>query len=247
MGDQDVSLALFENNNKNLDKINRALEDCRNVKDNVDDFGIQLRLASYMQQIHENITDEFLKPIMFLQGKGFGYLTDKDDKGGYPAHIIKNVIVEAIIHGFRPTGNEFNIINGRFYATKQGFERIVYQNPNLEKLEIKNEPSQTQTGNWKVTFKVTYKMKNCIPETFEEVFPIPGNKGSFQFGVDNILGKAYRKIYKSVHNRITRGFMVSDGDINDEIGSSVQKSVTANNGNEKVSRIKQLNQVEQTE
>ncbi|MFK5282891.1 hypothetical protein ACI3PL_25325, partial [Lacticaseibacillus paracasei] len=57
---------------------------------------------------------------MALQGNRLGFKTDKDKSGGYPESVVKNCLIEAVLLGIQPTGNQFNIIAGNMYPTKEG-------------------------------------------------------------------------------------------------------------------------------
>ncbi len=87
-------------------------------------FTAQLRLATATVQRREMLTPEVMKPIMALQGSALGFRTDKDSSGGYQVETVREVLIEATMKGFRLLGNETNVIGGRFYAARDGFERI---------------------------------------------------------------------------------------------------------------------------
>jgi hypothetical protein len=140
-----------------------------------------------------------------------------------------------MIYGLRPLYNEFNILGGNMYVTRQGFERLVYQHPELEDLDIKNEPAKTSSGNWKITFKVNLKMKGKQPLFFEHIVQMNGSKGNFEYPLHTILGKAMRQILKITYSKMNNGLMLPEGDISD-----VEYNSQNSNSGEKVSRIKQL-------
>lgn len=52
-------------------------------------------------------------------------------------------MIEAILRGLTTTGNEFNIIAGRFYATKEGFGRLLANIPGLRYMIT---PGNTKDG-----------------------------------------------------------------------------------------------------
>lgn len=237
------SLNIIEHNKINIDKINSALQQARDISANVNDFGIQLKIAEYIKQIHESLDDDCMTTLMFLQNKSIGFLTDKF----YPEEVVKNCIVEAMIRGLRPVGNEFNILAGRFYATKEGLQRLLYSHPNVEKVEIKNEPvKNAQTSNWAVTFKGNISLKDGNKILVDQTFRISGTRGNFEFGIDVILGKAHRKLYKELVQQLNNNIMaIPDGDIHDD-GGNEKPGYSTKNG-EKVSKIKQLNNNEQKE
>src|SRR3989304_4810186 len=83
-------------------------------------------LATGVTQIRRCLTDDIMRSVfMPLQGSALGFVTDKDRDGGYDLPTVRNVVVEALIHGFYPVGNEMHTIAGRMYGAKNGFARKV--------------------------------------------------------------------------------------------------------------------------
>ena len=97
-------------------------------------------VAAAARRLRELITADMMGDIMALQGSPLGFLTDRDrskeGKPGYPVEIVKEVLIEAVVRGFRPVGNEFNIIAGRFYAAQNGLQRILREWPGLTDLAV---------------------------------------------------------------------------------------------------------------
>lgn len=96
-------------------------------------------LSKGMNRLRQLLTDDLLGDLMALQGSSLGFRTDKDHEGGYPLKVVRDVTLEATIRGFRMVGNEVNIIGGRFYPTKEGYERLVKEWPGLSDLNIEME------------------------------------------------------------------------------------------------------------
>lgn len=242
MSNENNILAIIENNSENISNINRALEQARTISDKVTDFGYQLKIASYIRDIYDNLSSDCVKLLKFLQNKNFGFKTDREN--GYADEVIKNCVIEAMIYGLTPLNNEFNILGGNMYTTKGGYEKLVYKHPELESLKIKNEPSPTSGGNWKITFKVFLKLKDRQPEEFEETFNMPGKKGNFEFPLDTVLGKATRKILKICYSKLNNGILIPpDGDETD--GDYVHPQRDDRGNIEKTSRIRQLQNTEE--
>jgi len=82
-------------------------------------------IASAVQELKLELTAEYMKPIMGLQGNRLGFKTDKDNAGGYTEAIVKNCLIEAVLTGVQPFGNQFNIIAGNMYITKEGFGYVL--------------------------------------------------------------------------------------------------------------------------
>lgn len=95
-------------------------------------------LAKGMQAIRQALTPAVLKDVMALQGSPLGFRTDRDTAkdGNYSEAVVRDCIIEATLRGVRLIGNEFNIIAGRLYITKEGYERLVREWPGISDIEI---------------------------------------------------------------------------------------------------------------
>ena len=93
--------------------------------------------AKSIEVLKTLLTPEYMAPIMNLQGNRLGFKTDKDKSGGYPIDHVKNCLIEAVLTGLQPVGNQFNIIAGQMYATKEGLGYLLQTNPTSTNLELK--------------------------------------------------------------------------------------------------------------
>lgn len=80
--------------------------------------------------LREAFTPEVMGAFMSLQNTALGFRTDKA-QGGYPEDVVKEAVIEASLRGLSPVGNQFNIISGRMYVTKEGFQFLLSQVPGL--------------------------------------------------------------------------------------------------------------------
>lgn len=158
------------------------------------------RMADAMLKLRELMTGEFLEKMLALQGSKIGFRTDKDSSGGYVGDIVRNVLIQAIIHGLRPIGNEFNIIAGELYITREGYTRLVRELPGFTDLKITEGKieSVSQSGCY-VPLRAEWVL-NGRPDWIEVAIPVRINAG---MGQDAILGKANRKLLKRIYERVT--------------------------------------------
>jgi len=169
-------------------------------------------VADATEQLKVALTPEYLKPIMALQGNRIGFKTDKDSAGGYPADVVKNCIIEAVLMGVQPVGNQFNIIAGNCYITKEGFGYLLRNFPSLNYEIIHSLPKiNAEKTSAAVDSKLRWKLGNGEWESAE--LPIAVKMNNFM-GTDAVLGKADRKSRAWLYNRIT-GLEVADGDTQD--------------------------------
>jgi hypothetical protein len=142
-------------------------------------------------------------------------------------------MMEAMIRGFQPIGNEMNIIAGRAYFTKEGFDRKVAQFPGLTDLEMfPSVPVQKDGGalvgyhaSWKLNGKVDSLICDVVKVNEQPVdrrIPVRVNDG---MGADAILGKATRKFLARIYKRIS-GATVPEGDALDVEGIAVDERHT---------------------
>lgn len=180
------------------------------------------------------LTDAVMNQIfMPLMGSKLGFRTDRDnsDKPPYTIAVVRECIIEAMMRGFMPVGNEFNIIADSFYATKEGFMRKcpeIDMDPRTGEhavTDIKHQPGVPNMNDtaavvpyiltWKYKgqemrierlFRQKKNDKGEVIETFDERIAVRVNKGQ---GPDAVLGKAKRKILAQMFDMMT-GSSLSD-------------------------------------
>lgn len=168
------------------------------------------------------LDDNYMKPIMYLQGTSLGFRTDKDlqknpsgygyVKGdGYPVDIVKRCLIEAVLKGYQPTNNEFNIIGGNMYPTKNGLERKANEWEGLKYSIISTIKTFSVE---KLSALVDCQIKWTIGGVSrEEIVPIPLKIDKYT-SVDAVIGKAKRKALAWLLSNIS-GEIVIDGSVED--------------------------------
>lgn len=175
-----------------------------------------LQLADGIQRMREVISLAVVqKYFMPLQGTPLGFVTDRDHpKDGqpscYPVEVVRDVAIEAFIRGFRPIGNEINIISGRLYVAKAGFERVVREFPGLTDLVYElGVPEAGPNGTSLVQFDSSWKLygvddmisgRPAKDGTIDSRIVVRLNSG---MGPDGALGKATRKLFARIYTRLT--------------------------------------------
>jgi len=169
-------------------------------------------LARAVQRLRGAITPAEMADFMALQGSPLGFLTDKDQEGGYDPPTVKECLIEALLRGVYPVGNEFNIIAGHAYITKAGMARLVRQFPGLTDLKINFGVPVMKHGGALVEASARWLL-NGNAQQIERTIPVRVNR---YMGVDAILGKAERKLLAAVYGRLTGSeHTVPDGEIDD--------------------------------
>lgn len=182
------------------------------------------QIANAAGLLKEMLNDSYMKPIMDLQGNRLGFKTDKDTNGGYPMAVVKNCLIEAVLTGVQPFGNQFNIIAGNCYITKEGFGYLL---KNMIGLSYEITPQLPRINSDKsgaaIIMEIEYTFKGISKK---KSLDIPVKMNSFM-GTDAVIGKATRKARAWLFNTIT-GTEIADGDIQDAviIEHSVKESIT---------------------
>lgn len=230
---KETQLSLTDNHGKitTIKEDERALAKKLNARvfsvitaEGVTGFEKSFLIASAVAELKELLTAEYMKPIMQLQGHKLGFKTDKDDKGGYPESVVKQCLIEAVLTGVQPFGNQFNIIAGNCYITKEGFGHLL---SNFKGLSYELIPSLPRINADKSSAAILLKIRwtlNGIEK--ERELDVPVKMNSFM-GTDAVIGKATRKGRAWLYNTIT-GSEIADGDITDyqELSSKTKKSIS---------------------
>jgi hypothetical protein len=127
-------------------------------------------------------------------------------------------LIEATMKGFRLFANETNIIGARFYATREGFERIfrdLAKSGRVTNLRLSPGVPKSVGDGAIVDYAATWTLKNAAGDAINDELklsiPIRVNKGQ---SADAILGKAKRKMLAAIYSRIT-GTEITDGEVED--------------------------------
>lgn len=179
-------------------------------------------VSSAIDIIKSQLSDDYMKPIMALQGTSLGFKTDQDSikkqeagkwvtvKGpGYPTEIVRDCLIEATFLGLEVTGNQFNIIGGNMYPTREGFGALLDKMKGLKKnFTYTNilQPAGQKVAN--VTVQIVWQFAGETPCKQVIDFPIKSNEYT---SYDALIGKAERKAKRWLFNTI-KGTDISDGD-----------------------------------
>jgi len=168
-------------------------------------------MAAGIRKLKDMITDDMMKDIMPLQGSSLGFRTDKDKDGGYSMPVVKECLIEAVLRGLQPVGNQFNIVSARCYTTKEGFTHLMKTLPGLTDLKLTFGVPSMQQGGATVEASATWKYQG-VADSLTRSLGIRVNAG---MGADAVIGKAERKIRAAVYAQVT-GTVLSDGEAEQE-------------------------------
>lgn len=173
-------------------------------------FALEIKMAAAMGALRAALTPEVMEPVMALMNTDLGFRCDrpnKDNPKPYPVEVIRDVLIEAKIRGFRTLGNEFNVISGRFYAAKAGLWRKVTEYPGVTDYKDGFSVPYVQGGRTLVKCHAAWK-KDGIPDSLDVEIEIRVNGN---MGADAVVGKAERKLLARVLRRVS-GIVTPEGD-----------------------------------
>jgi hypothetical protein len=114
-----MSTELQKSNDEKISEVDSAVLKLQNSKSI--GFAYSLEKAKVVEKIQDMLTTDVMKPIMSMCGKPYGFRTDRDSKPDkYKEDVVKDCLIQATLLGAEPTGNQFNIIGGNCYITKEG-------------------------------------------------------------------------------------------------------------------------------
>jgi hypothetical protein len=180
-----------------------------------DHFMRAVYLARAVDRLRELIRPLMDLVVIPLMNTRMGFKTDRPSSRNpntYSQDEVLEAVLEAITRGANLTGNEFNIIGGNCYLTKEFFERKLREHPDLTDLVPLPGVPRIQGESALLPYTVKYKFKGQAFEVTREV-PIRVNA---MMGVDAVIGKADRKMFAQVWRIITGSKMsFPDGDVSD--------------------------------
>jgi hypothetical protein len=163
----------------------------------------------------------YMKPIMNLQGSRLGFKTDKDDKGGYREEEVKKCLIEAVLTGVQPFGNQFNIIAGNMYVTKEGFGYLL---KNTKGLTYRIIPALPRIKDDKTGAAVSVTIKWTLNGVdYEQVIDLPIKMNQYMTS-DAVIGKATRKARAWLFNTIN-DCEIADGDAVDQTAEVISSKI----------------------
>jgi hypothetical protein len=174
------------------------------------DVTAALAVAESVEQLRALLdTPEVRSRILALQDTSIGFRTDRDPrtknkKSGeynqpYDWPVVRDCALEAALRGLQWVGNQFNIITGRCYATKEAFEYLIKRCKAVTAFRPVINVPRVANGGALVECSATWKL-NGEPVTYSCVIPVKTDDFS---GADQIIGKATRKFLKRCYEQMS--------------------------------------------
>jgi len=189
-----------------------------------------LAIAKGLADLRAAFRPELVAMIVGLGGTSLGYRHDMESRNGsYPHDVVRDCAIEALLRGVSLTGNQFNIIAGRCYITREGYNALLLSYPGLTSLEkdIGVPQDGRPMGKQELVFvaaaarcKVNGKLISveCRKDgDFDGRLAVK----TFAGEIDNAKGKAERRLLKLLYERVT-GSVIDEPDDGVEQGGSVR-------------------------
>ena len=209
----------------NLDALSVQIQDAWLMEGN---FARTIAYGMAVAELREALNEKVMKALMKLKNSKMGFRTDEGPKvSPYSMEVVRDCVIEAATLGLQCVGNQFNILGGNMYVTKEGFTFLLRQLVKQGRLqdmrfvyhpaEIKESSTQGVSRSGDVYQKIEreglVKVEvSCVfdgkPVNECLEFVIRVNAGMSQ---DAVLGKAERKAKAWLYNHLTDQ-AVSDGE-----------------------------------
>lgn len=193
---------------RKLGKVAKRYSDA--LQDNaLDRLERAMMTAEAIDRLNRAITPQFMAKVMPLMNTRLGFKTDKPNKkdpNPYGEDVVKRCLVEGLLHGVYPFGNEWNIIAGNLYITQEGYQRKVEEIPGLTSFELIPGVPTVHNGQTVVKMAARWKLNGDQYDLRDHqgqpgrVFPIISTEWS---SPDATIGKGKRKCLKAVYDQVT--------------------------------------------
>lgn len=177
-----------------------------------------LELADGIEKLRQLFSEpEIQQRIQKLQDTPLGFRTDRDPsiinkKTGQPNKpydwsVVREAVIEALLRGLQLVGNQFNIIAGRFYCTKEGFEALIKNQSAVANFKPIIGVPHSKSGGVIILCSATW-LQNGDSHSLEVEIPVKATDSST---ADQLMGKATRKFLSRCYQQMS-GNSMPDGD-----------------------------------
>lgn len=182
-----------------------------------------LQVAESMENLRRLFDEPAIQArITALQDTAIGFRTDCDPKvwnkkknaynEKYPYEVVKDCAIEAGLRGLQLVGNQWNIISGRTYCTKEGFEFLIKGLKHITDFKVNLGVPANKPGGVIIECEGSWN-NDGKPQSLKSSIPVKSDDYS---SADQLLGKATRKFLKRCYEMMT-GNIMPEGEA-DEVG-----------------------------
>jgi hypothetical protein len=218
-----MELKKYENARKELMEVAESASSLTLIKD----AGAAFEAVMVVSKLRTVLTDEVMEKVfMPLMNTTIGFLTDKPTKRNpqekYKVSEVRDCIIDAFSFGLLPTFNQFNIIAGRMYPTKEGYTAL------LKKIGVKYIISCSHDMSQKPNFaEIQCKIDFEYNDERKSLTIIAVVKKDTYSSYDQLKGKAERRAKKSLYEYVT-GLDLGEDDSSGTIDANHEELKTEN-------------------
>ncbi|MBT9449975.1 hypothetical protein ICN84_07795 [Akkermansia glycaniphila] len=210
-----------------LDELAINAQQALSIKGN---FARTFAMGQAMSELKEALTEKVMVSIMKLKKTQLGFMTDERAASQYGPEIsygteqVRDCLIHSVILGLDPVGNQWNILSGRCYVTKEGMTKLLRDMPLLSDLKLVYHPAEikeSSTSGISKSGKEHQKIEREGLVTVNISWNYDGKAGSetLQFAIrvnngmtqDAIIGKAERKAKAWLYGYLS-GIQITDGE-----------------------------------
>lgn len=174
-----------------------------------------------VKMMRDALTPQVMEQVfMPLMNTKIGFRTDKDPnrprkkKDGtyetvkpYSVEVVRDCIIDAVINGLMPTGNQFNIISGSMYPTKEGYASLLKKIGCKYMISYSQDQTHQNPSAAEIRCNISFE-HNGEKNGFTMVATVPKDAYS---SYDQMKGKAERRAKKALYEYLT-GCDLGDAD-----------------------------------
>lgn len=173
-----------------------------------------LQVAESMENLRRLFDEPAIQArITALQDTAIGFRTDRDPKQKkrgtqdnntpYSYNVVKDCAIEAGLRGLQLVGNQWNIISGRTYCTKEGFEFLIKGLKHVTDFKVNLGVPANKPGGVIIECEGSWN-NDGKPQCLKSSIPVKSDDYS---SADQLLGKATRKFLKRCYEMMTGNVM----------------------------------------
>ncbi len=202
---------------------------CREIANAAGHMERAVLMASAIGELEASINDQMMGSFMKLYNSPLGFRCDKGpgckDASPYDAGTVKRCVIQGLLQGVYPTGNEMNIIAASCYITQGGYRSKLSKLSGLTDLEVMPGIPVVRDGRTIVRVAASW-IYNGVRSQLMGADQKPGRAYAIitnQYSsADQIVGKAMRKALKSIYEKITNTPQTEDADVSEIMDDGAQ-------------------------
>jgi hypothetical protein len=188
-------------------------------KANAGNITAALEVAEAVQDLRRMFDDPGIRSrVEALQDTPIGFRTDRDPKvknrktgqpnEPYGYDVVKDCAIEAGLRGLQLVGNQWNILSGRMYCTKEGFEFLIKGLKDIANFKLSLGIPVAKGAHVTIDCEAEW-LNQGVAQSLKAQIPVKHDDYST---ADQSLGKAKRKFLQRCHEQMT-GTVMPEGEV----------------------------------